>query len=56
MLRVAKVAFLTECNDPTNALLYNKTLYGLIVSVRKTKYMKCTRRQDQLTTIIIENK
>jgi ABC-type phosphate transport system ATPase subunit len=30
--------------------------YGPIVNVHKTKYMKCTRRQDQLTPINIENK
>jgi hypothetical protein len=30
--------------------------YGLIVNVHKTKYMKCTRRQDKLTPINIENK
>jgi hypothetical protein len=37
--------------------LKNKSLkYGLIVKVHKTKYMKCTRRQDQLTPINIENK
>jgi hypothetical protein len=37
--------------------LKNKSLkYGLIVNVHKTKYMKCTRRQDQLTPINIENK
>ena len=37
--------------------LKNESLkYGLIVKVHKTKYMKCTRRQDQLTPINIENK
>jgi hypothetical protein len=30
--------------------------YGLIVNVHKTKYLKCTRRRDQLKTINIENK
>jgi len=30
--------------------------YGLMVNVHKTKYMKCTRRQAQLTPISIENK
>jgi hypothetical protein len=30
--------------------------YGLIVNVHKTKYMKCTRRQEQLTPINTENK
>jgi hypothetical protein len=37
--------------------LKNESLkYGLIVNVHKTKYMKYTRRQDQLTPINIENK
>jgi len=37
--------------------LKNESLkYGLIVNVHKTKYMKCTRRQDHLTPINIENK
>ena len=37
--------------------LKNESLkYGLIVNVHKTKYMKCTRRQEQLTPINIENK
>jgi hypothetical protein len=37
--------------------LKNESLkYGLIVNVHKTKYMKCTGRQDQLTPINIENK
>jgi hypothetical protein len=36
--------------------LKNESLkYGLIVNVHKTKYMKCTRRQE-LTPINIENK
>jgi hypothetical protein len=30
--------------------------YGLIANVHKTKYVKCTRRQDQLTPINIKNK
>jgi hypothetical protein len=30
--------------------------YGLIVNAHKTKYLKCTRRQEQLKTINIENK
>jgi len=29
---------------------------GLIVNVHKTKYLKCTRRQDQPKSINIENK
>jgi hypothetical protein len=37
--------------------LKNESLkYGLIVNVHKTKYMKFTKRQDQLTPINIENK
>ena len=37
--------------------LRNESLkYGLIVNTHKTKYMKCTRRQDQLTPININNK
>jgi hypothetical protein len=32
--------------------LKNKPLkYGLIVNVHKTKYLKCSRRQDQLKAI-----
>ena len=30
--------------------------YGLLVNAHKTKYMKCTRRQEQLTAVNIENK
>jgi len=30
--------------------------YGLTVNVHKTKYLKCSRRQDQLKAINIENK
>jgi len=29
--------------------------YGLTVNVHKTKYLKCSRRQDQLKDINIEN-
>jgi len=37
--------------------LKNESLkYSLIVNVHKTKYMKCTRRQHQLTPINTENK
>jgi len=37
--------------------LKNESLkYGLIGNVHKTKYMKCTRRQEQLTPINVENK
>jgi len=37
--------------------LKNESLkYGLIVNVHKTKYLKCTRRQDQPKSINIENK
>jgi len=30
--------------------------YGPIVNVHKTKYLKCTRRQDQPKSINVENK
>jgi hypothetical protein len=30
--------------------------YGLTVNVQKSKYMKCTRRQDNLTPTNMENK
>jgi sorting nexin-29 len=41
----------------TYVKLKNRSLkYGLQGNVHKTKYMKCTRRQDQLTPINIENK
>ena len=30
--------------------------YGLMINVHKMKYMKCTRRQNQLTPINIEDK
>jgi len=30
--------------------------YGLTVNAHKTKYLKCSRRQDQLRFINIENK
>ena len=37
--------------------LRNESLkYGLMVNTHKRKYMKCTRRQDQLTPININNK
>jgi hypothetical protein len=37
--------------------LKNESLkYGLIVNVHKTKYLKCSRRQDQPKPINIENK
>jgi len=37
--------------------LKNESLkYGLTVNVHKTKYLKCSRRQDQLKPINIENK
>jgi len=37
--------------------LKNESLkYGLTVNVHKTKYLKCSRRQDQLKAIDIENK
>jgi hypothetical protein len=41
----------------TYVKLKNESLkYDLVVNVHKTKYMKCTRRQEQLTPINIENK
>jgi len=37
--------------------LKNESLkYGLTVNVHKTKYLKCSRRQDQLRPINTENK
>jgi hypothetical protein len=46
-----------EAMIDTFVKLKNKSLkYGLIVNVHKTKYMKCTGKQDQLTAINIENK
>jgi len=37
--------------------LRNESLkYGLTVNVHKTKYLKCSRRQDQLKHTNIENK
>jgi len=37
--------------------LKNESLnYGLTVNVHKTKYPKCSRRQDQLKAINTENK
>jgi hypothetical protein len=30
--------------------------YGLMVNVQKSKYIKCTRRQDNLTPLNIENR
>jgi hypothetical protein len=40
--------------DPFVKLKNESLKYGLTVNVHKTKYMKCTRRQDQ--PINIENK
>ena len=41
----------------TFAKLKNESLeYGLIVNVHKTKYLKCSRRQDRPKSINIENK
>jgi hypothetical protein len=37
-------------------LKYESLKHGLIVNVHKIKYMKYTRRQDQLTPINIENR
>ena len=47
----------TQAMTDTFVKLKNESLkYGLLVNVHKTKYLKCTRRQDQLKTINIENK
>jgi hypothetical protein len=48
---------IAQAMTDTFVKLKNESLkYGLIVNVHKTKYMKCTRRQDQLTPINTENK
>jgi hypothetical protein len=47
----------TQAMMDTFEKLKNESLkYGLIVNVHKIKYLKCTRRQDQLKTINIEIK
>ena len=47
----------TQAMIDTFVKLKNESLkYGLTVNVHKTKYMKCSRRQDQLKAINIENK
>jgi hypothetical protein len=47
----------TQAMTDTFEKLKNESLkYGLIVNVHKTKYLKCTKRQDQLKAINIENK
>jgi hypothetical protein len=46
----------TQAMFDTFVNLKNQSLkYGLIVNVHKTKYLKCTRRQDQPKPINIEN-
>jgi hypothetical protein len=41
----------------TYVKLKNESLkYGLIVNVHKTKYLKCTKKQDKPKFINIENK
>jgi hypothetical protein len=48
---------MAQAMTDTFVKLKNESLkYGLIVNVHKTKYIKCTRRQDQLTPINIKNK
>jgi len=47
----------TQAMIDTFVKLKNESLkYGLTVNVHKTKYVKCSRRQDQLKPINIENK
>jgi len=47
----------TQAMIDTFVKLKNESLkYGLTVNVHKTKYLKCSRRQDQLQAINIENK
>jgi len=47
----------THAMMDTFVKLKNDSLkYGLTVNVHKTKYLKCSRRQDQLKAINIENK
>jgi hypothetical protein len=47
----------TQTMIDTFVKLKNESLkYGLIVNVHKTKHVKCTRRQKQLTPINIQNK
>jgi hypothetical protein len=47
----------TKAMIDTFVKLKNELLkYGLIVNVHKTKYLKCSRRQDQPKPINIENK
>jgi len=47
----------TRAMTDTFVKLKNESLkYGLTVNVHKTKYLKCSRRQDQLKPIDIENK
>jgi len=47
----------TQAMIDTFVNLKNESLkYGLTVNVHKTKYLKCSRRQDQLKAINIEKK
>ena len=47
----------TQAMTDTFVKLKNESLkYGLTVNVHETKYLKCSRRQDQLKAINIENK
>jgi hypothetical protein len=46
-----------QAKTNTFVKLKNEPLkYGLIVNVHKTKYLKCTRKQDQLNSISKENR
>ena len=50
-------AITTQAMIDTFVKLKNESLkYGLTVNEHKTKYLKCSRRQDQLKPINIENK
>jgi hypothetical protein len=47
----------TQAMIDTFVKFKNESLkYGLTVNVHKTKYLKCSRRQDRLNPINIENK
>ena len=54
---ILRTARTTQAIINTFIKLKNESLkYGLTVNVHKTKYLKCSRRQDQLKPINIENK
>jgi len=47
----------TQAMTDTLVKLKNESIkYGLTVNVHKTKYLKCSRRKDQLKAINVENK